>query len=98
MIAPFRTASAVGYSLIEPGDMRTATDTNVYHGLQPSGRYLSKIDLDNHTAGQDADAARAAFECQFPNIAKKVDWRPSEGKRGRPGWHGYVETNKPLPH
>jgi len=94
MIQHFQTAPAVGYSLIKDGDTRTPTNTVIYHGLQPSGRYLNLIDLDSHTAGQDADRARRAFEQQFPNL-NKIDWHRSQSGVG---WHGYLLSNKPLPH
>ena len=93
--ATFRTAPAIGYSLIKEGDTRTPTNQVIYHGLQPDGRYLSKIDLDSHSAGQDADAARMALARQFPTIHSKVSWHRSKGGKG---WNGYIYTNSPMPH
>src|SRR5262245_14145679 len=89
----FRTAPAIGYSLIKDGDTRKPTNTVIYHGLQLCGRYLNLIDLDSHQVGQDAAAAKHTFTLQFPNIAKKIFW-----VRTKRGWHGYVLSNKPLAH
>ena len=70
-------------------------DLNIYHGLQRDGRYLAKIDLDSHHAGQDADAARAALEAALPHVARRICWQRSTSGRG---WWGWVHTTKRLPH
>lgn len=62
-------------------------------GLQPSGRYLYMDDLDSHTAGQDASAARAAFEQAEPEIASKIEWLRTPQR----GYHGFYESYKQLP-
>ena len=60
--------------------------------------YLNKVDLDttwpgvHKTPGQDAQAARAAFERAHPAIAAKMDWRPTE----HGGLHSYFLTNGPM--
>lgn len=62
-------------------------------GLQPCGRYLYMADLDSHTAGQDADAARAALEQALPHVASRMAWAPSRNG----GHHAFFETHKRLP-
>ena len=93
-VLPYRTAPAIGYSLIKDSDTRAPTNLVIYHGVQPDGRYLNKADLDSHGKGQDARAAWAAFKQQLPAIAAKMDVRPS--KNG--GIHAYFYTNGCMPH
>jgi hypothetical protein len=62
-------------------------------GEQPSGRYLYLADLDSHTAGQDADAARARFEQALPHVARALRWRRSKSGKG---WHVFFLSYRKL--
>ena len=102
--AGYYVAPAHGYALLTPDAARTSytaaeaargADLNIYHGMQRDGRYLAKIDLDSHHAGQDADTARAALEAALPHVARRICWQRSTSGRG---WWGWVRTTKRLPH
>ena len=100
----YYVAPAHGYALLTPDAARTSytaaeaargADLNIYHGVQRDGRYLAKIDLDSHHAGQDADTARAALEAALPHVARRICWCRSTSGRG---WWGWVRTTTRLPH
>jgi hypothetical protein len=76
-----------------PVELDKADNVQIALGLQPSGRYLNLVDLDSHKPGQDAAAARAAFEAALPHLASKIDWHPTPNR----GYHGFIETHKKLP-
>ena len=69
-----------------------ADNVQIALGLQPNGRYLHLADLDSHTAGQDAHAARAAFQAALPHVARKIEWHDTPR-----GLQGLFETCKRLP-
>jgi len=73
-------------------DLDKADNVQIALGLQPSGRYLNLADLDSHKVGQDAAAARAAFEAALPHLAGKIEWHDTPR-----GLHGLFETHKKLP-
>ena len=75
-----------------PVDPRKADNVQIALGLQPNGRYLNLADLDSHKAGQDAHAARAAFQAALPHVARKIEWHDIPR-----GLHGLFETCKRLP-
>lgn len=73
-------------------DLDKADNVQIALGLQPSGRYLHLIDLDSHKPGQNATAARAAFETALPQVASKIEWYDTPR-----GLHGFFESYKRLP-
>jgi len=98
--ALFRSAPAIGYSLIKDGDTRAPDNLVIFHGLQPAtGLDLNKADLDSHTPGQDAakaDARRqslrgeqaqlSAFLTLEPPNARHADRGGRGGFNRSPGW------------
>lgn len=80
------------YKEAAPVNPHKANTIKIALGLQPSGKFLYLDDLDSHKLGQNADAAKAAFERERPQIAGKVVWIPTPR-----GWHAFYETYKRLP-
>jgi hypothetical protein len=83
-----------GLTIVRP---KLAKNLLLKLGPQPSGCFLYLLDLDNHTASQDAEAARRSLECALPHVAERIAWRPSRGHTRRPGLHGFFEAHKQLP-
>lgn len=97
-----RTAYARGYST--DATPENATHLHICLGPQWSGTFLYLIDLDTfvparnsrpakHTPGQNADAAKAAFVAERPELAAKLDWHRSQSGAG---WHALFESHKKL--
>jgi len=83
-----RTAYAIGYATVS--DQAAATDLLICLGAQWSGRRLYMVDLDSHTAEQDATSARQAFRAARPELAAKLDWYRSKSGTG---WHALFESS-----
>jgi hypothetical protein len=69
-----------------------AYDTGVQLGLQPDGRsWLVLLDLDTHTASQNADAALATLRQRLPaRLFDRLAIQPSRGTKGAPGYHLFL--------
>lgn len=87
-----RTAYAIDYAIVS--NPAKATHLHLCLGEQWSGKRLYLVDLDSHTEGQDADAAKAAFEAERPELAAKLDWHRSESNTG---WHVLFESSVQIP-
>ena len=86
-----RTAYAIGYTIVS--DPAKAIHLHLCLGSQWSGTFLYLIDLDSHKPGQDADAAKRAFEAERPELATKLDWHRSKSNTG---WHALFESHKQI--
>lgn len=102
--AGYYVAPANGYKLLTPGidprktpytaaEAARGADLNICLGEMRSGRYAYKIDLDSHTEGQNADAARAGLRAARPELESKIDWHRSSSQQG---WHGFYISTKRL--
>ncbi len=89
-----RTAYAEGYNTNTTPEQ--ATHLNICLGEQWSGKRLYLLDLDgpSHGPSFDADAAKAAFEAERPELATKLDWYPS---RSETGWNALFESSVQIP-
>lgn len=87
-----RTAYAIGYATIT--DPSRATHLHICLGEQWSGKRLYMVDLDSHTPEQNADAAKAAFEAERPELTARLDWHRSKSNTG---WHAYFESSVQIP-
>lgn len=87
-----RTAYAIDYATVS--DPAKATHLHICLGEQWSGKRLYMVDLDSHTEGQNADAAKAAFEAERPELAARLDWHRSKSNTG---WHAYFESSVQIP-
>jgi hypothetical protein len=65
-----RPAYAIGYAAIT--DPARATDLHLCRGPQRSGTIPYLIDLDSHSKERNADAAKAGFEAERPELAAKL--------------------------